>query len=151
LKSKILEERVRRVKVLFKELGYRLTRDDKSPEEYTAAISSKEGVVGGVFLDAESRFLELGYTFSFSSSLSHYLKNRLEDVLRVCYEFGCYPNIQNSMGEIAISLFSKIYFSGLNYYSLKDSLKDFRACVDLATGVLDIHAEDEDLEEEEGL
>jgi hypothetical protein len=148
LKSKILEERVRRVKVLFKELGYRLTRDDKSPEEYTAAISNSAGVVGGVFLDTESRFLELGYTFSFSSSLSHYLRNRLEDVLRVCYEFGCYPNVQKDGGEIAISLFSKIYFSGLNYFSLKDSLKDFRACVDLVTGVLDIHTTGDEEEEE---
>jgi len=151
LRSKILEERVRRVRVLFKELGYRLTRDGESPEEYTAAISNKEGIVGGVFLDAESRFLELGYTFSFSSSLSRYLKTRLEEVLRVCYEFGCYPNIQNNMGEIAISLFSKIYFSGLNYYSLKDSLKDFRSCVDLVTGVLDIDGEESDVEEDEDL
>jgi hypothetical protein len=38
-------------------------------------------------------------------------------------------------------VFTKIYFSGLNYYSLKDSLYDFRHCVETITEVLDLGPE----------
>ena len=147
MRSKILEERVRRVRVLFRELGYKLATDEQVVDEYAAAFSNHGGVYGGVFLDGESRFLELGYTFSFSPAMSHYLRSRLEEMMRICYEYGCYPNIQKETGEIAFSLFSKIYFSGLNYYSLRDSLKDFRACVKHVTALLDIQTETEEGEQ----
>jgi hypothetical protein len=148
LKSKILEERIRRVKVLFTELGYRVERDDVSAGGFTATFRNRSGIQGGVYVDEDSRFLELGYTFTFSSSLSEFLKTRLESMIRVCYEYGCYLNIQNTKREIAFSIFTKIYFSGLNYDSLKDSLRDFRTCAKLLTSVLDISLDEEGAEGE---
>jgi hypothetical protein len=142
----MLEERIRRIKVLFRELGYRVERDDLIAGGYTATFRNRSGVQGGVYVDEDSRFLELGYTFTLSSSLSAFLKTRLESMIRVCYEYGCYLNLQSTKREIAFSIFTKIYFSGLNYDSLKDSLRDFRTCAGLLTSVLDISL-DEDTEE----
>jgi len=38
-------------------------------------------------------------------------------------------NVQFNKHEISFSIFSKIYYAGLNYYSLKETLKDFRSAV----------------------
>src|SRR4030042_869570 len=63
-RSKVLEERIWRVTVLFKELGYQITEDERSDESYSAAFEREDGVEGGVFIDRESRFVEVGYTFA---------------------------------------------------------------------------------------
>ncbi len=136
--SKILEERIRRVKVLFKELAYRTFGDERSEGSFAAAFDNEAGRHGGFFIDRDSRFIEIGYSFQFSAAMNEYLKDRLEEMLTICYEFGCYTNIQNSESEITFSLFSKIYFSGLNYAALKDSLRDFHRCVELTTELMDI-------------
>ena len=36
------------------------------------------------------------------------------------------------------SVFSKVYFAGLNYYSLKETLKDFLFCVDDIKDIIEI-------------
>ncbi len=140
--SKVLEERIRRAKILFKELGFRVMGDERTENAFTAAFESKAGTYGGFFIDRQSRFLEIGYTFSFSPNMSVFLKDRLDDMLRICYEFGCYTNIQTSKTEISFSLFKGIYFSGLNYQCLKDSLRDYKRCVEMTTELLDIQRED---------
>jgi len=40
--------------------------------------------------------------------------------------------------EITFSIFAKLYFSGLNYYSLRDTVNDFRECTDALKELLDI-------------
>jgi len=136
--SKILEERIRRVKVLFKELAYHTYGDERSEGTFAAAFDNEAGRHGGFFIDRDSRFVEIGYSFQFSSAMHAYLKDRLEEMLKICYEFGCYTNIQSSESEVTFSLFSKIYFSGLSYTVLKESLRDFHRCVELATELMDI-------------
>lgn len=141
--SKALDERIRRVKLLFKELGFKVIGDERSENAFTAAFEGNSGTHGGFFIDRESRFLEIGYTFSFSQNMSEFLKDRLEEMLKVCYEFGCYTNIQKNKSEVNYSLFKGIYFSGLSYFSLKDSLRDFKRCVAITTELLDIQSEED--------
>ena len=136
--SKLMEERIRRVRVLFRELGYRIRESERSSDTYSAGFEDEEGMQGGFFIDRASRFLELAYTFSFSPTMSEYLKTRLEEMLKVSYEYGCYINIQTSREEIAFSVFTKIYYSGLNYYSLRDSLREYRFCVQALTDILEL-------------
>lgn len=128
-RSKVLEERIWRVSVLFKELGYRVTEDERSDESYSAAFERDDGVEGGIFIDRESRFAELGYTFSFSTDMEAFIRGRLEEMLKVCYEYGCYFSLQRSAEEISFSVFAKLYYTGMNFYALKDSLRDFDRCV----------------------
>jgi hypothetical protein len=136
--SKLMEERIRRVRVLFRELGYRIRESERSTDTYSAGFEDEEGMQGGFFIDRASRFLELAYTFSFSPTMSEYLKTRLEEMLKVSYEYGCYINIQTSREEIAFSVFTKIYYSGLNFYALRDSLREFRFCVQALTDILEL-------------
>jgi hypothetical protein len=136
--SKVMEERIRRVRVLFKELGYKLHETERSEETYSAGFENEEGMQGGFFIDRTSRFVEIAYTFSFSPSMAEYVKTRLEDMLKISYEFGCYINLQSTDEEIAFSLFTKLYYTGLNYHALKDSLREFALCVRELTDLLEI-------------
>lgn len=136
--SKIMQERVRRVRVLFKELGYRIHEPDRTSDMYSAGFQDRDDLQGGFFIDSDSAFLEIAYTFSFSSSMANYVRDRLEEMLRVSYEYGCYFNIQTSVEEIAFSVFTKIYYSGLNYRSLEDTLREFKQCVASVTDLLEI-------------
>jgi hypothetical protein len=38
---------------------------------------------------------------------------------------------------LSFSVYSKIYWAGLNYYALKETLYDFIDCVDTLTDLLD--------------
>jgi len=136
--SKVMEERIRRVKVLFKELGYRIQETQRSNESYSAGFENEEGFQAGFFIDSGSRFLEVAYTFSFSPSMAEFVRGRLEEMLKISYEYGCYINIQTTKEEIAFSVFCKIYYTGLNYYCLRDSLREFALCVRSLTELLEI-------------
>ncbi len=137
--SKLMKERIRRVRVLFKELGYDIFEGEKHEDSYTAGIDDNHGFQCGFFIDIDSKFLEIAFTFSFSPKLSKFISEKIEDMLKICYEFGCYMNIQKNTDEIAFSVFSKLYFAGLNYYSLRECLSDFKACIESLKEVLDLH------------
>ena len=67
-----------------------------------------------------------------------FITTKLEEMLQVCYEYGCYINLEKSEDEISFTLFSKIYFAGLNYYSLKETLKDFKECVSVLKETIEL-------------
>jgi hypothetical protein len=136
--SKVMEERIRRVKVILKELGYRIQETQRSNESYSAGFENDEGFQAGFFIDSGSRFLEVAYTFSFSPSMAEFVRGRLEEMLKISYEYGCYINLQTTAEEIAFSVFTKIYYSGLNYYAMRESLRDFKQCVYSLTDTLEI-------------
>jgi hypothetical protein len=135
---KVMEERIRRVRLLFKELGYTLHETERSEETYSAGFENDDGMQGGFFIDRSSRFLEIADTFSFSPSMAEYVKTRLEEMLKISYEFGCYINLQTTNEEIAFSVFTKLYYTGLNYYALKESIREFILCIRALTDLLEI-------------
>ena len=139
---KVMEERIRRVRVLFRELGYKLHETERSEDTYSAGFGNEQGMQGGFFIDRASRFVEIAYTFSFSPSMAEYVKARLEEMLKISYEFGCYINLQMADEEIAFSVFSKLYYTGLNYHALKESLREFALCVEALTDLLEISGKD---------
>ena len=136
--SKLMKERIRRVRVLFKELGYDLVEGEKSEETFSSAFENEDGFQGGFFIDSDNRFLEFAFTFSFSEELGLFIQEKLEEMLRICYEFGCYANLQKSEGEIEFSIYSKLYYSGLNYFALKETLRDFRGCIEALKSLVNI-------------
>ncbi|MBN1525228.1 MAG: hypothetical protein JW904_12135 [Spirochaetales bacterium] len=141
-KSKRLAERIRRVRVLFRELGYKIVDSEKKGPLYSASFENEEGFQAEVHLDEQCRFIELSFTFLFSVEMADFLKHRLEQMLKICYDYGCYINLEDADKEIGFSVFDKLYYAGLNYYSLRQSLKDFSECVDTLTGVLEITKEE---------
>lgn len=140
--SKLMKERIRRVRVLFKELGYDLVEGEKSEETFSAAFENEDGFQGGFFIDSDNKFLEFAFTFTFSPELGLYIQEKLEEMLKICYEFGCYLNLQHTTEEIEFSLYTKIYYAGLNYYALKETLRDFQGCIETLKGLVEITAEE---------
>jgi hypothetical protein len=147
--SKLMKERIRRVRVLFKELGYDIFEGEKHEESYSAGIDDNREFQCGYFIDNDSKFLELVFTFSFSIKLGPYVRGNLEEMIKICYEYGCYINLFTSEEEITFSVFSKLYYAGLNYYSLRDTLNDFKACVEDLKILLNIQTAGEEEEDED--
>jgi hypothetical protein len=141
MRSQLLEERIRRVTVLFSELSFRVVEDERSHNAYSATFEDDDAFQTGILIERGSRFLELAYALTFPPSQSQMLRAKLEEMLKTCYEFGCYVSVQQTASEISFSVFSKVYYSGLNYYSLRDSLRDFRDCVGALMDLTDIGRE----------
>lgn len=142
--SKLMKERIRRVRVLFRELGYDIVEGERSAESFSAAYENEDGFLGGFFIDADNKFLEIAFTFSFSAELGAFIQQRLEEMLKICYEFGCYLNFQSSSDELEFSVYSKIYYAGLNYYALKETLRDFQGCVESIKELIDLQNDPEE-------
>lgn len=141
--SKLMKERIRRVRILFRELGYDIVEGDKSEETFSAAFEDENEFQGGFFIDSDNKFLEIAFTFSFSPELGRYVQAHLEEMLRICYEFGCYLNIQRTAAEIEFSIYSKLYYAGLNYFALKETLRDFRGCIDSLKDLVELQDDQE--------
>ncbi len=135
-----MKERIRRVNMLFRELGYECAEGELVDETYTTGVE-QDGFQAGVFIDRDSKFLEIAFSFSFSASLEEFVRGKFEELFQICYEFGCYTNVQSSRREIVFSVFSKVYYAGLNYFSLKETVRDFRMAVDAIAEALDIRSE----------
>jgi hypothetical protein len=143
MRSQLMEERIRRVTVLFSELNFRVTEDERSHNAYSATFEDDDSFQAGVLIERGSRFLELAYALTFPPSYSQLIRGKLEEMLKTCYEFGCYVSLQQTASEISFSVFTKIYYSGLNYYSLRDSLRDFRECVAALMDLLEMGKEEQ--------
>ncbi|MFW5995135.1 MAG: hypothetical protein ACOCRN_03405 [Spirochaetia bacterium] len=135
--SKVMKERIRRVRVLFTELGYEFLDGELFDDTYSAGIEHGD-FQAGVFIDRESKFLELAFTFSFPPAMEEFIRDKLEEMFQICYEFGCYTNVQTSREDITFSLFSKLHYAGMNYFSLKETVRDFRGAITAITEVLEI-------------
>jgi hypothetical protein len=136
-----MKERIRRTSVLFKELGYELIDGEVLEDTYSAGFEGDDGFQGGVFIDRDSKFLELAYTFAFSHAMTEFVRDKMEETLQICYEFGCYVSLETTDEDIALSVFSKVYYAGLNYFSLKETLKDFREAVDTLQELFEVSRE----------
>lgn len=127
--SQLFNQRIRRVRVLFKELGFTLFSEQKLDDAFISEFENEKGVQGSLYIDERSKFFEIGFTFSFSSMMTEFLKTRMEEILHACYDYGCYVNINKKGKELSFSIFTKLYYAGLNYDALKYSLVDYSMCV----------------------
>lgn len=132
-----LDERIQRTTILFKELGYTIQNEEQLDDIFTCDVRNDREFLGGIYIDKNSRFLEIAYTYSFSMKTISFLKSRIEDILKICYEFGSYCNFIEVDNEILFSIYTKVYYTGLNYYSLRDTLRDLKRCIGMITKILD--------------
>lgn len=139
--SKLMRERIHRARILFSELGYEVVDDEGDDGSYTAGFRHEGGFQGGFYIDEDSKFLELAFTFTFSYTLGEFIRSQMEEILRICYEYGCYFNLQTYKKEISFSIFSKVYYAGLNYYALKETLRDFRGAAETLRDLIEIKSE----------
>jgi hypothetical protein len=147
--NRLMQERIRRVTVLLKELGFELDDSISGQDTFSAVITDRENFEAEVVIDGDSKFLELAYTFAFGSQMANFLRERLEDVLHALYEFGCYFGIHSDTEEITLTIFSKIYFAGLNYFALKETIRDFREAQEVVEEIFSLEIPEENTQEEE--
>ena len=88
--SKLMKERSPRVSVLLRELGFEMLDGELLEETYSADSKATTAFRVAVYIDRDSKFLELAYTFSFSSNLADFVQGKLEEMMQICYEYGCY-------------------------------------------------------------
>ena len=137
----ILEERRQRVEVLLKELQYEIVDREDMKDSCSATIQDSPEFIATYYIDQHNNFVEFSFVFSFSPDFQDYLRDRMEEMLQICYEFGIYINIINNREEIIFSIFSKIYYSGLNYHTLKHTLNDLKDATQNLKQLLDIREE----------
>jgi hypothetical protein len=123
-----MEESVERVEAIFGELGYNIFEREISEEMYQASFGKDTEATGSIFLENACSFIEIAYTYVFEREEENFLKEHLESMMNICYEYGIYFNIMREEDEISFSIFSKLYLSGLNVESLQDTIEDFIAC-----------------------
>ncbi|NCN04347.1 MAG: hypothetical protein GW949_01825 [Spirochaetales bacterium] len=135
--SKLMRERIRRVEILVKELGYDVEPEEIAEDGYGASIFSQDDYLFGLTVDSQSKYLEIGYTFGFSRSLQERIRRSIEEVMGITYEYGCYFTLGMDDEEIVLSVFSKLYFAGLNYYAFKETVRDLRSCITMIAELFD--------------
>ncbi|MHA2061709.1 MAG: hypothetical protein ACW963_05385 [Candidatus Sifarchaeia archaeon] len=123
-----MKELIERIEAICSELGFQIIDRDESEELYQASFVKDEEIGGSLFIEKNSNFLEIAYSYSFDNDEENFLKDHLESMMNICYEYGNYFNIMKGDDEINFSIFSKLYFSGLNLESMQDTLEDFVAC-----------------------
>lgn len=123
-----MKELIDRVETICSELGYEIIDREESDELYQASFVKSNEIGGSFIIEKDSNFLEIASSYSFDADEENLLKEHLESIMNICYEYGSYFSITKDRDEINLSVFSKIYFSGLNVESLQDTLEDFTAC-----------------------
>jgi hypothetical protein len=83
----------------------------------------------------------MAFSFTFSNSLTGFLRSKMNEVLRLCYEYGSYFNLQNLKKDATLTIFTKIYFAGLNYYALRETLRDFQENIGALRELIEIKSE----------
>ncbi len=141
--NRLMQERIRRTTILLRELGYEIQEGEVADDSYSAGFVTPDGFQAGFFIDADSKFLELVFTFTFGKGMADFVRERIEEVMHTLYEYGCYFTLQIDQEEISYTIFSKIYFAGLNYFALKETIRDFRDAVDANQEIFEIQLENE--------
>jgi hypothetical protein len=128
--SKLMKDRIRRTSVLLKELGYELFDEERIEESYSCGFHHPESDAQGVFfIEKESKFLEIAYNFTFSPQFAPFIRKKMGEIIESSFEYGCYVNVFSDENAVSFSVFSKLYFSGMNYASMRDTLTDYHRCV----------------------
>ncbi len=123
-----IRELIETIETIYSELGYKIFDREETEDLYQASFSSNSEIGGSVFVEKESNFLELAYSYTFDIDEEDFLKEHLESMMNICYEYGNYFNIMKTDDEINFTIFAKLYFSGLNVESMQDTLDDFISC-----------------------
>jgi hypothetical protein len=143
-----MKERVERIEAFLGELGYSAFEKEVTEEMYQASFGKDGDITGSVFIEQDCTFLELAYTYMFDRNEETFLRDHLETMMNICYEYGIYFNVAREEDEISFSIFSKLYFSGLTVESLHDTIEDFVACNGELVSIFNVSEEDDNYTED---
>jgi len=142
-----MKERVERIEAFLGELGFDSFEKEITEEMYQASFGKDGDITGSVFIEQDCNFLETAYTYMFDRNEESFLREHLETMMNICYEYGIYFNVAREEDEISFSIFSKLYFSGLTVESLHDTIEDFVACNSELVSIFNVSEEDDNYTE----
>jgi hypothetical protein len=143
-----MKERVERIEAFLGELGYDSFEKEITEEMYQSSFGKDGEITGSVFIEQDCNFLEIAYTYMFDRDEETFLRDHLETMMNICYEYGIYFNVAREEDEISFSIFSKLYFSGLTVESLHDTIEDFVACNSELISIFNVSEEDDNYTED---
>lgn len=143
-----MKERVERIEAFLGELGFDTFEKEITEEMYQASFGKDGDITGSVFIEQDCNFLETAYTYMFDRNEETFLREHLETMMNICYEYGIYFNVAREEDEISFSIFSKLYFSGLTVESLHDTIEDFIACNSELVSIFNVSEEDDNYTED---
>jgi hypothetical protein len=124
----VFRENVRRVSVLLGELGWAAGPSEKVADGWAARIAV-DGAELQAQLAEDRNFVEFSAFFTFDAAFADFLAERVDEFQRIAYHYGCYQLTEAVDRKITISVHTKLYFSGLQYYALKEAVGDLAAAV----------------------
>ncbi len=119
----VFEDNVRRVRSLLGELGLPGIREQQATGMWQSAFLVAD-VEMMTTVNQDCPFLELSVNFHFEPGFADFLMNRMDDFQQLCYQKGCYHLISLENVIITVSVCSKLYYSGFQYYALKETIDD---------------------------
>ena len=119
----LFAENIRRIRCLAGELGLDLGPALTGPGTWTAGLRFND-IDMVLELEAGESRLRLVVRFQFDSGFADWLMPQLDDLQQVCYHYGCCHLVAIESGRIVVSLALTLYFSGLQYYALKEAIDD---------------------------
>jgi len=143
-----MKDKVERIEAIFGELGYDTFDSEDTEDMYQASFGKDGDITGSVFIEHDCNFLEIAYTYVFEKDEEIFLRDHLESMMNICYEYGIYFNVAREEDEISFSIFSKLYFSGLNVESLQDTIEDFTSCNSELVSMFNVEEEDDSFHED---
>ena len=129
-------ENIRRVRFLLGEIGPVLHQEEIHSGQWVASLRI-DGWELMATVTGESRFLELAAEFRLDRGFADFLGSRLDDLQQVCYHFGCHHLVTVNPLIITLLIGNKLYFSGLQYYALKEAIADMVGAIGEIRRLLD--------------
>ena len=100
-----MKDLIERIEAICSELGFRVIDREESEELYQSSLLQNDEICGSLFVEKDSNFLEIAYTYTFDVEEENFLKSHLESMMNICYEYGDYFNIMKGEDEINFSIF----------------------------------------------
>jgi hypothetical protein len=135
--TNLFDTRLNLLKETFSKKGYELYDQMIQEESYSAAFLLPGEREALVYFDSQNNFLEVSFSYELSKNLSTFIQNRFLALITALYDYGCYLHLDQD-DDIAISILTKCYFSGLNEECLGELLQDFSDCLMEADAVIRI-------------
>lgn len=134
--SSLTKERKRRVESIIKELGMQVQNVNVFEGGLSASILKSKKLVAHFKIEDDFKFLELSYGFIIPEILYEQFRHILPELMECCYENGVYFHVNHQENSYNFAIFTKVYYSGLNYYSFRDTLGDMKRAIKSLTDTL---------------
>jgi len=122
--SEVLQDYSHRVKACLGELHIEVCGEQTEDSALRLYCRDQKDFQFSVLLNEGLHYAEFSWEIRIPQELSAFLASFFYSILEINYKYGCYLSLQENLSEFCLDICTKLYFSGLQYYSCKESLED---------------------------